>query len=180
MSRANRTLAIYRQQNVSGAEDWQPAEMSHGWMMTSDFYTQSAILALVSIAEEFSLSRLVELAEERSPAHRLVELLWESELGRSADTWSQRDTLLARYFGITAGSFPLRAALVGFIDARNAIAHGLGSLTRKQQQHQSKISARLAQAGITMERHALMLQPTNVENCAMVVTEYVLWLDAEA
>lgn len=69
-------------------------------------------------------------------------------------------------------------ALLGFVDARNAIAHGLGSLTRKQLQKRSKVSARLAQAGISLARDVLKLQPANVERCATVMKDYVRWLDA--
>ena len=177
LARTNRALPIYRQQTVHPTPDPGTGQAESSWALTQDFYAQSTILALVSIAEEFCVSRLVELTEERSPRDPIVELLWATELERSADTWPQRDALLVRYFGIAAKDFPGHAALLGFVDARNAIAHGLGKLTRKQVQKRPKISAHLAQAGISLARDVLLLEQGNVERCAAVMKDYVRWLD---
>jgi len=181
LGRANRALAIYRQQEVSGDPGVTTGTAAdYGWALPGQFYTQSAILALISVGEEFSFSRLVDLTEERSPADPIVTLLWDAELARSGETWAQGDELWKRYFGIAAGDFANRAALLGFVDARNAIAHGVGALTRRQLQQKPKVASRLAQAGIGLHGNRLILEPPHVERCAAVVKDYIRWLDAAA
>jgi hypothetical protein len=181
IGRANRTLAIYRQQETGGSFGaTMDTGANHGRAPLIQFYTESAILALISVGEEFSFSRLVDMTEERSPSDPIVSLLWDAELARSGDTWTQRDELWKRYFGIAAGGFSDRASLLGFVDARNAIAHGLGTLTRKQLLQKPKVTARLAQAGIALHGSSVILEPRHVEKCAVVVKGYIRWLDAAA
>jgi len=173
IARVNRTLAIYRQQQRASSAEDDPISAS----LPHEFLTHAAVTALMAVAEEFSLSRLIDLTHSTARAGKVVELLWDSELNRSGDTWGNREAMWERYFNVKSGGFQQRQSLLGFIDARNAIAHGHGSLTRKQLRSEQKTLARLSQAGIPTRGHAIELRAPEVEACAALVKGYVFWLD---
>jgi hypothetical protein len=149
-------------------------------LLTEKFHTHDAISRLVAIAEDFSLARLVDVVEEGLPRDEVVSLLWESELDRSGNTWEQREGLWKRFRGVRAADFSDHSALQGFVDARNAISHGLGSLTRKQLRSRTKVVPRLTAAGIRLSGTGLLLGADDVERCASVVFAFVEWLDGNA
>jgi hypothetical protein len=174
---ANRALAHFRQQQAPGDSRRLRPDSRPSGRLFSTYNVRDALLRLVAIAEDFSLARLLEVGESKLPEGDFARLLWEAELKRSADTWDQRNALWTRYLGVSFGAFERHEALTGFIDARNAISHGLGDLTRKQLRSRDTIVERLRKAGITVRGDSLAIGERHVEECAAVVRAYIVWLD---
>src|SRR5205085_11567759 len=92
-----------------------------------EFPEHDAILRAVAIAEDFSLTRLVEATEDLLPQKRVFLELWRTEQKQSLETWPRRLDAWKRLHDVRIqAKFPARLQLLGFIEARNAIAHGLG------------------------------------------------------
>lgn len=179
--RVNRALAHFRDQ-VEGDET-RPGAADFGrttsgaWATGKNFHLHDAVLRLVAIAEDFSIGRLVEVVEATLPPDPIVSELWETVLDRSGDGWDQRDKLWKRYQHVDVAAFPQRQALVGFIDARNAIAHGLGGLTRRQLRKRDRTIGRLEKANIQLVGDLIVIDASHVEACASVVKAFIDWLD---
>lgn len=141
---------------------------------------EDALSRLVSIAEEFSVALLVELTEARLPTDARVATLWERYVERETDTWEQRFGSWASLHQIVFTSFPKYSPLRGFIEARNAIMHGLGTLTRKQLKNPQKAIGRLNAARVGVVSNRLILTQDHVTECAGVMRELIRWLDHEA
>ena len=109
-----------------------------------------------------------------------VAELWDGLLERGIDTWPQRARLWQSHFGVDMSAFPQADPLDGFVDARNAIAHGLGTLTRKQLRKRSRHVGHLRHAGITLAGDDLVIDESDPKRCADVVKGFVTWLDAAA
>lgn len=183
-SRANRALAHFRAQ----AQHGQTRRLSRGLRrrtrsevgMARTFQSHDGILRLVAIAEEFSITRFVDVVEVVLPSDPLVSALWDAELDRSSDTWPKRDELWKRYKDVNLREFPRRGPLNGFIEARNSISHGLGRLTRRQLRKREATTERLLEANIHVQDESLVIDTTHVEQCATVVKAFIDWLDARS
>jgi hypothetical protein len=159
---ANRALAHFRQQQAHGDSRRVRPTSRASESLFSTYNARDALLRLVAIGEDFSLARLVEVGESKLPEGDFARLLWEAELNRSTDTWDQRNKLWKTYLGVSFGAFERHEALNGFIDARNAISHGLGDLTRRQLRSRDTIVERLRKAGITVRGNSLAIGERNV------------------
>jgi hypothetical protein len=181
----NLALAHYRQtagstERVRLGLPRSPRRRGRRSAVPETFRTHDAILRIVAVAEDFSFSQLIDVTEARLPTDRIVQSLWDSELERSGDTWGRRLELWRRFHEVRIGdSFSSYAELNGFIEARNAIAHGLGQLTRKQLRDRGKTVGRLANADIHLHGNTLVVTATHVERCATVVKDFIIWLDQE-
>jgi hypothetical protein len=140
---------------------------------------QNAIVRMVSIAEAFVLGRLVDATEPRLPANPLVEVLWESEI-QSALTWDGRVKSWLRLHKVNVESAPAFQSFRSFIDARNAIAHGLGLLTWHQSKAKRDVAAGLRAVGIDVQAGRLVLSSKVVEECARRGVSLIAYLDAAA
>jgi hypothetical protein len=179
-ARVSRALAHYRQQ-LDGDPLRRAARSSRRSLSregaTRTFQAQDAVLRIVAITEAFSLGRFVDVVEPRLPSDPVVAALWDAELDRASDTWAQRDDLWKNYKNVQMATFPQRQILLGFIEARNAISHGLGELTRKQLRKRSTTIARLRHARIRLRGDSLVIGTADVELCACVAKEFIRWLD---
>jgi len=181
--RVNRALAHFRRQTerlLAGAEFGVAPRQAIGAQSaaTTIYDSQDAILRIVAIGEDFSIARLVERMDQILPQDPTVLKLWDAELARSGDAWEKRSELWKQYLAVDIGEFPGRDPLRGFIAARNAIAHGLGSLTRKQLQKKQRIVGSLNAAGIEVHGEAIVVNASHVEECARVVKSFIQWLDS--
>jgi hypothetical protein len=135
----------------------------------------------MSIAEDLSLGLLIEITDARLPTSAMVTTLWEDHVERHTDTWSQRLGVWKNLHGIAVkSSFPRYGELDAFVEARNAIVHGLGSLSPKQLRDPAKSAAQLRAAGITLIGTRLTLDASHVTRCGGVLRDLVVWLDQSA
>jgi hypothetical protein len=134
----------------------------------------------VSIADEFTVSLLVELTEAKLPTDHRVAELWDQYVDRHTDSWEQRFKSWDSLHGVTLNAFPDYPPLWGFIEARNAIVHGLGNLTRKQRKREKTVLGRLRTARIATVGSRVILTADNAADCASVVKALIHWLDDQA
>ncbi len=77
-------------------------------------------------------------------------------------------------------AFPRYHPLWGFIEARNAIVHGLGALTRRQMKKPPRTRGRLTAANIAVTGTKLILTVDHATDCALVIRDLIRWIDEEA
>jgi hypothetical protein len=140
---------------------------------------QNAIVRIVSITEAFVFGRLLDATEPRLPAEPLVDVLWESEIN-SALTWEGRIKSWLRLHKVNLERASSYKSFRSFIDARNAIAHGLGQLTWHQLKARRDVAAGLRAAGIDVRSGRLVLTGKVVEDCARQAVSFIAELDAAA
>lgn len=128
--------------------------------------------------KKFSIGRFPDAIEPLLPSDAIVSSLWEAELDRSGETRHKHNALWKTYKSVNVATFPQHKELQAYIQARNAIAHGLGGLTRRQMRRRPAIVAELGHANIALRGNALLLGATDVEACAGVVKAFIAWLDA--
>jgi hypothetical protein len=175
-ARANRALAHFRLESAGGSASGSLRGETSA-TVASTFQSHDAILRLVAIAEDFSSGRFVDAMEVLLPSDPIVSALWEAELDRSADTWPKRNVLWRKYKNVTVKDFPRHRELQGFIQARNSITHGLGSLARRQLRNRAETAKELGDAGIDFRGDSVVIDASHVEACAEIVKAFVLWLD---
>lgn len=100
---------------------------------------QTTLVRIVSITESFCSRRLIDAAEVILQPHRgeLLSKIFEDKAIEGTATWDKTQRTYIDWF--TAK--PDWSSINGFIEARNAIAHGLGQITRRQRRtRQSSLS----------------------------------------
>ena len=148
-------------------------------IMPIDRAAQNAILRIVSIAEAFVFGLLLDATEPRLPSDPLVDILWENEI-QAALSWDGRLKSWLRLHKVNVESAAPYQAFRSFIDARNAIAHGLGLLTWHQLRGKRDIAAGLKAVGIEVRTGRLVLTSRAVEECATRGVIFVRYLDSTA
>jgi hypothetical protein len=154
-----------------------PSSYEESWNVSR---VEDALVRLISIAEEFTHGLLLELTSLKLPADARVAALWDSHVDRETDTWEQRVATWRLVHSVSIPNSPRYDVLFAFIQARNAIVHGLGSLTRKQLRDRMKSVARLGAARIPVTGNRLVLGESHVEQCADAVRTLIRWLDDAA
>jgi hypothetical protein len=170
--RANEVLAGFR----SDVSRW-PLGSREGNELAQD-----ALLRLVTIAEMFAGEHLVEVAELRLPTDDLVFRIWDERIPRIVRDWESRKSSWKDIFELdwTYGQW---SELLGFITARNIIAHGMGQLTRSQirrGQIDVRVTKKLGAAKLTLRGNELQLSENDVERCGLRVRHFIEWLDEES
>jgi hypothetical protein len=134
-------------------------------------------LRMVSIAEAYT-DRFYELhVHGHIPRGKAVaERAIEEHLVHASRNWSERDRSLKRVLGISKSGF--RTDLEPLISGRNAIAHGLGELTRRQQGNRD-LATSLASVDVRIVRHQIVLTAASFRTSRSRIVAYVEWLDGE-
>lgn len=154
-----------------------PSPYQESWDVSR---VEDALVRLIAIAEEFTHGLLLELTNLKLPDDPRVAVLWDAHVDRETDTWEQRIATWRLVHSIAIPSSPRYDLLFAFIQARNAIVHGLGSLTRKQLRDRTKSVARLRAAHISVSGNRLVLTESHVDRCAEAVRTLIRWLDDTA
>lgn len=137
---------------------------------------------IVAIGEEFVREALLVCSEHQlnpvSPLHTALWAVGEKDAERS---WAGLRSAWNDWHGVALGSFPSNDALLGFVDARNSVIHGLGRLTRQQKRPDggTRVRQRLRNAGIAVSGDALDIGPTQVARARQITLDLIGWLDEE-
>jgi hypothetical protein len=137
---------------------------------------------LVSIAEDYSRSRLVEVSEAVVRLEHPLEIrMWAQTEESAESSWDSIKRSWTEWHAVTISDAPTYGPLRGFVEARNTILHGLGELTRKQLRgrNANRTRTRFGQAGITTVGRRIRLSSADVENSAKAAIGFVQWLDHE-
>ena len=131
---------------------------------------ENALVDLVAVAENFTSARWMAL----NPSAASSEVL----------TWEKRRKAWKKHHSIDfadPAAFPEWAALLGFVEARNALHHGLGFLTERQlTKYRDETMNHLNDAAVRLLGHRVCVDRTTVESCLRVCEGFVVRLDTTA
>jgi hypothetical protein len=138
---------------------------------------QASLLRLVSTTEATVDALSSELSHRDVPSLDPVvkRLLLEKEVSGTAN-WGARERMYKRHHGIKLASTVGFKQLMGYVEARNSIAHGLGRLTTRQLDSAETLS-RLARVNIKVSQGHVPLASGDVEGCHDICREFLMALD---
>ena len=139
---------------------------------------QATVLRMVSITESFCARLLLEAGEAsvRPATNPIVSILWDRASVDATGTWEAQRDAFKKWFGVT----PDWQALDSWATIRNAIAHGLGVLTRRQLQNRTSTLAKIHRVGVTVADNRLVLTDDDLRNAARACRDLIVELDAAA
>ncbi|MGE2772573.1 hypothetical protein ACQGAO_30570 [Rhodococcus sp. 1.20] len=141
---------------------------------------QATLVRLLSITESFCTERLLTEIESMMSAtasdHVAVQKIWDDSHGRAIATW---DALHKAYHAWLDVPKKTWTQLLDLTNARNAVAHGHGQLTWKQQRGDLKVlEEKLNNHEITLDGTRLILSEASISHAAALCRTFIIELDA--
>lgn len=139
---------------------------------------ESTYLRLIGIVEAYIDSMCSNLFRRQlvDEAPMLRALITAAE-AQASTNWKERKSAFSDYHGVSLGSCARWSELDAGIDIRNAIAHGLGTLTKRQRNRKSREKMKSVGAVIVDDR--LMLSDKALKKCLVFTTEFVKSVDSK-
>lgn len=183
VSRINQTLALNTRREAEPNEPWRGRLHGTSGVVRSDPAKYLVLPHIVAIAEEFSRRLLIEKTEPFVPQTRpVMEELWARAVDHAEGRWESHLQAWKDWHQIALASQPAYSGLRPFIEARNAIMHGLGELTRRQRRGNQAASLRgeLRSVGIEVIGIRLVVREKAVFQCAVASTRFIRDVDEQA
>jgi hypothetical protein len=138
---------------------------------------QSTLIRFASITEAYCADALVEAAEQLAQPGRArtMQTIWDEAAVAATRTWNDQKSAYKTWLGVTISW----ATIDAVADARNAVAHGLGSLTRQQMRKRAAVDARLAQLGVALVGRDLELNDASLQGVALKCRDFIFALDGK-
>jgi hypothetical protein len=136
---------------------------------------QSTLVRLLSITEAFAsdtLAREVE-AEVRGAQSATATRLADEAVLRATGSWPEQKKAYKEWLGINEDW----KAVERLAEARNAVAHGLGKLTRRQLRSEQSVRTKLLEAGIQLTDGKVILSDASLAEAAAACRGFVERLD---
>ena len=143
---------------------------------------QSALMRLVSIVESHTVRELVNRIEPHIPEPRspILQDIYVSAEDRAIASWPNMIEAYKRWLGVRVGKWEEWNKMEAILDARNAVAHGVGELTRRQaRKNQVTLVASLELIGIAINGTRLEFSDSGIREVANVGRRFVGWLDQQ-
>lgn len=137
---------------------------------------QTAIARLASITEAFCVDRLMSVAQlavdpDASSARRAV---FEDAIKGATGSWASIRGAFEGWHGVRPDWKPLE----GVQEVRNAIAHGLGTLTHRQAATRSSTTDRIGRVGLTVDsENAIVIRDGDVVAISQVCEDLIRAVD---
>lgn len=169
----NQTLGLHLMQTVTSQGARTSARLAPPTFDGLQVQRQATFLRMISITEAFCVDRLLELAvEEVLPARNNIRtLIWDKASTSAVSTWPAIQEAYKNWFNVK----PSWARINQLIEVRNAIAHGLGQLTRIQRAKRESTVTKVAQAGISLKGDRIVLEEVNLlqakDACVELISE---------
>jgi len=143
-----------------------------------DLVVQATFLRLVSVTEATVDALGTELTNRdlRSIDAVIRLLILEKELA-AASNWPSRRKSFKRHHKVDLQKCAEHGRLEGAIEVRNAIAHGLGSLTTRQL-HSVETPKALAKVNVTVADGFVDLRAVHVHDCHSYLSAFLRSLDS--
>lgn len=143
---------------------------------------QAYFLRVVSIVEAYTDAALEMMFRRVVPSSSAAAVrLLESHMLEATQRWDARKKSFAEHHALllsdASSGFPQWSKLDGMIEVRNAVAHGLGSLTRQQRRHATRTAGRCSQVGVRIEAGEVIVDHASLTTAAGVAEAFVTWLD---
>lgn len=127
----------------------------------------NALTDLVAVLESFTTVRLLNLRP--------------TVPNKDVMNWVGRIKMWKKHGGVDLTTFPETQAILGFVQVRNALEHGIGRLTERQLgEHRDQILTQIAAAGVHLNGDLLSVTPNDVSRCLDVGERFVHFLDRKA
>ena len=136
------------------------------------------VLRVATVAEVFASEHLFQLGFASSTDDFAVRA-WDRVV-EGVQRWPERKSVWSSIFEVQLASFGRWDQLDALILARNVIAHGLGTLTRRQQTGgipKEGVVQKLRKLTIDVDGLDLVIEKPQVDLCAGLVLEFIEWLD---
>jgi hypothetical protein len=145
---------------------------------------QSTLLRLVSITESNVVAVLGSALDSNlpTPRNQVADSVASSAFDGSSSSWGKMKDALDDWLNVkvTASTCPASTKVEASIQIRNAIAHGLGSLTpRMARAPAGKFQTQFALVGVTLSGRDLVISELALRTVALASREFVVWLDAQ-
>lgn len=140
-----------------------------------------AIVRMVSYAEHYASTELRATVETRLTGEGPIYDAARAQITHQLDAnWHSRSTRSKSWLALDLRAQASFRRLEGFVEARNAIVHGLGELTDQQlsNSRRKKTHQRLREARIPLSGRRLLIEERHVVSCAENVCAFAAWLDA--
>jgi hypothetical protein len=125
----------------------------------------NGMVDMIALAEEFTVARLAAI---------------RSLTPQETRSWTSRQKVWKKKAQILLADFGDWNALMGFVEARNAAAHGLGRLTDMQLHRKPQVFADLDAAQLRRNGDRVLVSSTDTIRCGRVCLAFVGWLDVTA
>ena len=135
---------------------------------------------LVAIAEDFSRQTLLQCSLPHVElSHPLLRDIWRRAETQAEGAWEGHTRAWKDWHNVSFKNVPAYERLQAFIEARNAIMHGLGQLTKRQTQNDGgrRVIGMLGSVGIAVNGVHLSIDQPAVDNCGSTVKGFIEWLD---
>lgn len=138
----------------------------------------SAVSEIVSHVEVFVVESLITHAKLASAgtAQPIPEIVMTSISKPLESSWNERKKFITAWLGVQVVNAGWWRTWQGFVDARNAWAHGLGRLTPRQR-NTPDVLVNLAAAGFTVHDSEVVATREDVRKCAKAAVEVIDWID---
>ncbi len=136
---------------------------------------QATFVRIMSITESFCASRLIALGENlvNPPEGSLVAKLWEDAALDATRTWEEQKRAFKSWLNVK----PDWTQIEDLAEARNAVAHGLGTLTRRQLKNRDSTMNKLKRTGIAVNEDRLLLAEDDLSRAVIRCSELIQELD---
>lgn len=144
---------------------------------TVQIQRQATLLRLVSITESFCAGRLIARAEESigAPGSQVMTHVWERASLDATGTWEAQKDAYRKWLGVK----PDWQVLDGLAEARNAVAHGLGALTRRQVKSHASTMTKINRTGIAVIDDVLILSDNDLLSAARACRDLISEVDSQ-
>lgn len=145
---------------------------------------QATLLRIMSIVEAFVADQLVQRFEPHAPPPRpaiLDDVYVRAEDG-AISTWPKMIEHYGRWFDIKLSrtKCPPWRRVEAMTNARNAIAHGLGELTRRMARKGTReLELDFATLGLTLSGNSVTISEDSLRRAAETAREFIDWVDLE-
>lgn len=137
---------------------------------------QATLVRLLSITEAFAsdmLSRQVDRAIEGARGATAATKLADEAVIRGTSGWQDQKKSYKDWLGVEVDW----KAVERLAEARNAVAHGLGRLTRRQLRSEQSVKSKLKAAGIPIEESRIVLSDESLAAAASACRDFIERLD---
>ncbi len=125
---------------------------------------QSTLVRLLSVAESFASQLLLREIDKAAARARSASInrIWEDAAIKGTSSWRDQQSAYVNWLGIKEDW----KAVERLAEARNAVAHGLGTLTRRQLRSEASVRNKLKEAGIALNGIQIVLSDAALSSAA--------------
>src|SRR5262245_18192708 len=143
---------------------------------------QAAVMRIASVVEAYVAGELVSRIEPHAPKPRssILDDIYTRAEDSALASWPTLQEHYTRWLEIKIGTSPSWRRIEATTNVRNAIAHGLGELTRRMaRKNLSQLQKDFATIDVQIVGSALVLSEEALWRSAFAAREFISWLDGE-